>query len=399
MVSHPLIGVLFHWLGGLSCAAFYLPYRGVRKWSWETYWLTGGIFSWVIAPWVAALLLSHRLFDVLYGTPWPVLGHVYLFGVLWGFGGLTFGLTMRYLGISLGMAIALSFCSFFGTMVPPIFAGELYTKIIDTSPGLVILLGVLVCLGGIGLCGIAGVTKEREMSTEQKRAVIKEFNFKKGILLATFSGIMSSCFAYGLDAGVSMNDASLAYGTDTIWAGLPRLVVLLLGGLTTNGLWCVLLHILNRTGGQYISSREIPSTAGKLPIVETAIEAPAEEMARAAEIHPREGNTVPLATNYLFCALAGTLWYGQFFFYTIGESQMGLYKFSSWSIHMASIIIFSTLLGIAFAEWRGSSRKAMELLTLGLIVLVASTMIIGYGNYMATLPGNSAPPAKTDAGH
>jgi len=395
MVSHPLIGVLFHWLGGLSCAAFYLPYRGVRKWSWETYWLTGGIFSWVIAPWIAALLLSHNLLEVLHETPWSVLGHVYLFGVLWGFGGLTFGLTMRYLGISLGMAIALSFCSFFGTMVPPIFAGELYTKILDTSPGLVILLGVLVCLGGIGLCGVAGVTKEREMSAEQKRAVIKEFNFKKGILLATFSGVMSSCFAYGLDAGATMNDASLAYGTDTIWAGLPRLVVLLLGGLTTNGLWCVLLHILNRTGGQYISTREIPSGAGKLPIVETAVEAPAEEMARAAEFHPSERDTVPLGINYLFCALAGTLWYGQFFFYTIGESQMGQYKFSSWSIHMASIIIFSTLLGILFAEWRGSSRKAMAILTLGLVVLVSSTMIIGFGNYMATV--TSPPPAKVDA--
>jgi len=395
MASHPLIGVLFHWLGGLSCAAFYLPYRGVRKWSWETYWLTGGIFSWVVAPWIAALLLSHRLFDVLHQTPWPVLGWVYLYGVLWGFGGLTFGLTMRYLGISLGMAIALSFCSFFGTMVPPIFAGELFSKILDTNPGVVILLGVLVCLGGIGLCGLAGVTKEREMSAEQKRAVIKEFNFRKGILLAIFSGVMSSCFAYGLDAGASMNDASLAYGTDTIWAGLPRLVVLLLGGLTTNGLWCVLLHILNRTGGQYISTREIPSAAGKLPIVETAVEAPAEEMARAAQIHPHDRADVPLGINYLLCALAGTLWYGQFFFYTIGESQMGQYKFSSWSIHMASIIIFSTLLGILFAEWRGSSRKAMALLTLGLVVLVSSTIIIGFGNYMAVLP---APAPKIDTG-
>jgi L-rhamnose-H+ transport protein len=384
MVSHPLIGVFFHWLGGLSCAAFYLPYRGVRKWSWETYWLTGGIFSWVVAPWIAALLLSHNVFDVIHQTPWPVLGHTYLFGVLWGFGGLTFGLTMRYLGISLGMAVALSYCAAFGTLVPPIFAGEFMTKIVGTESGLIILLGVIVCLGGIGLCGLAGMTKEREMPAEQKRAVIKEFNFRKGVLLATFSGVMSSCFAYGLDAGAAMNDLSAAHGTIGIWAGLPRLVIVLLGGLTTNGLWCLLLHVLNRSGAQYFSRREIP-TSSTLPIVETAVEAPAEEMARQAPVAAHDTPLVPLGRNYLLCALAGTLWYGQFFFYTIGESQMGRYKFSSWAIHMASIIIFSTLLGLAFHEWRGSSRKAMTLLTFSLIVLVGSTMIIGWGNYLATV--------------
>jgi L-rhamnose-H+ transport protein len=227
------------------------------------------------------------------------------------------------------------------------------------------------------------VTKEKEMTEEQKRAVIKEFNFRKGILLATFSGVMSSCFAFGLDAGTQINDISIAHHTTGIWAALPRLTVVLLGGLTTNGLWCLLLHFLNGTGLQYFSSREIVSRAKPLPIVETAVEAPAEEMARQAPaIAAHETVRVPLGLNYLLCAIAGTLWYGQFFFYSIGESQMGRYQFSSWAIHMASIIIFSTLLGIAFAEWRGASRKAMLLLTLGLAVLVASTMIIGWGNFL-----------------
>jgi L-rhamnose-H+ transport protein len=309
-----------------------------------------------------------------------------MFGVLWGFGGLTFGLTMRYLGISLGMAVALSYCAAFGTLIPPLYHQTFVPKIIDTHSGNIILLGVLICLGGIGICGLAGATKERELPEKQKRAVIKEFNFRKGILLATFSGIMSSCFAFGLDEGATMNDLSAAHGTSAIWAGLPRLVVVLLGGLTTNGLWCILLNFLNGTGRQYVSAREIPSRAKPLPIVETAVEAPAEEMARQAPLAVRETTLVPLVSNYLLCALGGTLWYGQFFFYTIGESQMGQYKFSSWAIHMASIIIFSTLLGIAFHEWRGSSPKAMTILTLGLAVLVGSTIIIGWGNYLAVAP-------------
>jgi L-rhamnose-H+ transport protein len=390
MISHPLLGLVFHWIGGLSCAAFYLPYRGVRKWSWETYWLVGGIFSWLVAPWFFALIMTHDVVAVLRETPWPVLGRTYMFGALWGLGGLTFGLTMRYLGISLGMAVALSYCAAFGTLVPPIFHGEFFSKILDTHSGLIILLGVVVCLGGIALCGWAGRTKEREMPAEQKRAVIKEFNFRKGILVATFSGVMSACFSYGLDAGAPIKAIAAAHGTGAEWQGLNVLVVVLLGGFTTNFIWCVVLHGTNKTGGQYLSPREIAGRASTLPIVETMIEAPAEEMARQADIAPqppaRLSPRVPLALNYLLCATAGVLWYFQFFFYTMGESQMGQYKFSSWAIHMASIIIFSTLLGLAFHEWRGASSRAMKLLVFSLIVLVGSTVIIGYGNYLATVP-------------
>jgi L-rhamnose-H+ transport protein len=386
MISHPIIGLVFHWLGGLSCAAFYLPYRGVRKWSWETYWLVGGIFSWLVAPWLFATVMTHDVIAVLRETPWPTLGWTYLFGALWGLGGLTFGLTMRYLGISLGMAVALSYCAAFGTLMPPIFRGELFTKILGTHSGLIILLGVGVCLGGIALCGLAGMTKEREMPAEEKRSVIKEFNFRKGILVATFSGVMSACFSYGLAAGAPIKAIAALHGTDNEWQGLNVLVVVLLGGFTTNFIWCLVLHFTNRTGGQYFSPREIMARDGKLPIVETMIEAPAEEMARQADLAPmppaRPGPRVPLGLNYLLCAVAGVLWYLQFFFYTIGESQMGQYKFSSWAIHMASIIIFSTLIGLALAEWRGASRRAMNLLVLSLVVLVGSTVIIGYGNYL-----------------
>ena len=86
--------------------------------------------------------------------------------------------------------------------------------------------------------------------------------------------------------------------------------------------------------------------------------------------------------NYLLCALAGTTWYFQFFFYTMGETQMGKYGFSSWTLHMASIIIFSTLWGLGFKEWRGAGVSAMRFLTLALLLLVGSTVIVGYGNFL-----------------
>jgi L-rhamnose-H+ transport protein len=310
----------------------------------------------------------------------------YLFGVLWGFGGLTYGLTMRYLGLSLGMAIVLGFCAAFGTLIPPFFHGEFVTKILGTNSGRVILLGVGVCLVGIAISGAAGMTKEREMSEEEKRAVIKEFNFKKGILVATFSGVMSACFSFGLDAGKPIKAITLHHGTTSLWQGLPVLVVILLGGFTTNFIWCVYLNIINRTGGQYFSPQAIESSNKSSVILETAIEAPGEEMARQAhlEFGSQKSSQVPMVANYLLCAVAGTLWYLQFFFYTMGESQMVKYPFSSWTLHMASIIIFGTLWGLGFKEWKGASSRAMTFLFLSLAVLVGSTVIIGYGNYLGT---------------
>ncbi len=386
MTPNPLLGLVFHWLGGLASASFYIPYRGVRNWAWETFWLTGGFFSWIIAPWVMALFMTNDLLSVLSSASASTLFWTYFFGVLWGFGGLTYGLTMRYLGLSLGMAIVLGFCAAFGTLIPPLFHGEFGTKILGTTSGQVILLGVCVCLAGIGISGLAGMTKENEMSEEQKLATIKEFNFRKGILVATFSGVMSACFSFGLDAGKPIKTITLDHGTATLWQGLPVLVVILLGGFTTNFIWCVYLNKVNRTGGQYFSPKAIESSHQSSVIVETAIDAPGEEMALHApgDFGPIETSHVPLVANYLLCAAAGTMWYFQFFFYTMGESQMVKYPFSSWTLHMASIIIFGTLWGLGFREWKGASRKAMTFLFLSLAVLVGSTVIIGYGNYLGT---------------
>jgi L-rhamnose-H+ transport protein len=192
---NPALGVFFHWLGGLASASFYVPYRGVKNWAWETYWLVGGFFSWIIAPWILALVMTRDLGRVLHEAPSSSSFWAYAFGALWGLGGLTFGLTMRYLGMSLGMAVALGYTAAFGTLMPPIFRGEFSTMVLGTRSGLVILGGVAVCLLGIMFAGAAGVSKEREMSEDQKRASIKEFNLKKGLLVATFSGVMSACFA------------------------------------------------------------------------------------------------------------------------------------------------------------------------------------------------------------
>ncbi len=322
----------------------------------------------------------------LHQAPLRSILWTYIFGVLWGLGGLTFGLTVRYLGMSLGMAVALGYTAAFGTLMPPIFRGEFARQVLGTRSGLVILAGVAVCLVGIAFAGAAGVSKEREMSDEQKRASIKEFDLKKGLLVGTFSGVMSACFAYGLAAGDPIKAITLQHRTSTLWQGLPVLVVLLAGGFTTNSIWCLLLNKRNQSGYQYFQS----DIRGHVPerseehILETVTDAPGEEMAATAVLVSTGADTLraPMLPNYLLSALAGTTWYFQFFFYTMGETQMGRFKFSSWTLHMASIIIFSTLWGIALKEWKGAGLKTKWLVASSLLVLVGSTVVVGYGNYL-----------------
>jgi L-rhamnose-H+ transport protein len=375
VVANPFLGVFFHWLGGLAAGSFYAPYRRVRNWAWEVYWLVGGFFSWIIAPWLIASFWTNDLWAVLREAPASAIGWGYFWGLMWGLGGLTFGLTMRYLGMSLGMAVALSYCSAFGTLMPPLFNGTLFEKF-STPSGHWIGLGIIVCLLGIVVTGLAGISKDREMPEDKKKEVIKEFSFWKGIAVATFSGIMSASFAYGLNAAAPLAELSAQHGTATLWTGLPKLCVVLLGGFTTNFLWCVLLNRKNGTGYQYF--RPAPRRRS-LPQVGTLV-------ADGSGALVNDVAAVPMLNNYLFCALAGVTWYLQFFFYTMGETQMGQYQFSSWTLHMASIIIFSSLWGIALKEWRGSSRGTKTRLALGLALLILSTIIVGYGNYLGTQP-------------
>jgi L-rhamnose-H+ transport protein len=402
-MGNAVFGVLFHWLGGLASGSFYVPYKGVKKWSWETYWLVGGFFSWIICPLLLSNILTKDTFGVLANQSISTLGWTFMFGALWGMGGLTFGLAMRYLGMSLGMGVALGYCAAFGTLLPPVFkllypsipVPETIVQIAATQAGQVTLLGVGVCLLGIFIAALAGAAKEKEMSSEEKKKSVAEFDFKKGILVATFSGIMSACFSFGLTAGNPIGVASVAAGTSVIWSGLPKLIVVMLGGFTTNFIWCVALNFKNRTGYQYLASYARPEHAG-------LIASGGEHGGGAAATVSQTSLKIPMIGNYLFSALAGTTWYFQFFFYTMGETQMGKFGFASWTLHMASIIIFSTIWGVIFHEWKGSSKKATRLIISGICILVLSTIVIGVGTKIkadAEANDRDHPPEKSLDGH
>ncbi|MCJ2183465.1 L-rhamnose/proton symporter RhaT [Novosphingobium sp. 1949] len=374
MGANPLLGVIFHWLGGFASASFYVPYKRIRLWNWEIFWLAGGVFSWAIAPWTFALLNTHDLLGVLARTPASTLGWCWFWGAMWGFGGLTFGLTMRYLGLSLGMAVALGLTTAIGTLGPPIFHGTIGEIAAQTS-GQLTLLGILVTLVGIVVVARAGQRKDAELG-DGASAGVAEFNLKKGLVIAVFSGVMSGCFAWGLDAGQPIRDLTLAAGTSPLSQGLPVLCVVLAGGLTTNAVWCAVLIARNRSFGQYFGTVADPGALADPGMGAPLGDEPVPQARRA-----------PLLVNYLLAALGGTLWYFQFFFYTMGESQMGRFGFSSWTLHMASIILFSTLWGFALKEWLGASTGTRVRVWAGIGLLVGATVIIGLGNMLGQHAG------------
>jgi len=378
---NPLIGVIYHWIGGLASASNFIPFRPIKRWSWEIYWIIQGFAAWIVAPLVLASLLVPDLPAVLHAAPSATLWHAAIWGALWGIGGLTFGLSIRYLGIALGYAIALGFCTAFGTLMPPIFSGQIIA-ISHTPGGRVILLGVAVCMAAIAVNGLAGYSKEKEVPAEEKAALgERDYSFGKGLAVAIFAGIMSSCFAYGLTAGKGIAVIALgqlrSHGRADLWQNLPVLVIVLWGGFFTNFLWSVILIIRNRSAAQFLGA---PGTnpMGTSPTTgETLAELDPRQFGANARLRPRV-----LIANYLLASLAGVIWYFQFFFYSMGQTLMGKYDFSSWTLHMASIIIFATLWGIALKEWQDTSRRTKLLVSCGLFLLIASTFVVGYGNYL-----------------
>jgi len=344
MTPNAFLGVLFHAIGGFAAGSFYIPFKKVRGWAWETYWMTGGLFIWVICPLIAALVTVPHLTETFTQSSWKVMLPTFLFGVGWGIGHLTFGLSLRYLGMSLGMGLSLGLCTFFGALIPPIYKGE-FVQLFAEASGQYSLGGLAVCLLGVFFCSSAGMSKERELTVAEKQETIQEFNFLKGVLAAFFAGVMSACFAFGVEAGDPLQKAAADFGAKGVYANNAPLLLVLAGGGLSNIIWCTWLNIRNRSGKDYVDAQ------------------------------------APLASNYLFCTLAGVIAYAEFFFFGMGETQMGEFSvFASWPIHMAFIVVFSNMWGIVFHEWKGTSARTRSLLVIGLLALVGSTLVSAYGS-------------------
>ena len=329
-----IIGLLIIAIGAFCQSSSYVPINKIKKWSWESYWLVQGVFAWLVFPVLGASLAvpeGSSLFELYASYPKESLLTA-LFGVLWGVGGLTFGLSMRYLGVALGQSIALGTCAGLGTILTPLLLGR---------PGDLtasVVIGVVVTLLGIAVIGVAGHMKSQSLSEEEKRAAVKDFNFTKGIAVALLAGFMSACFNIGLGFGEVLNFRD---ATADIYKTLPATFMVTLGGFMTNAVYCLYQNAHNKTFGDYA-----------------------------------KGNL--WFNNLLFCALAGVLWYSQFFGLSLGKGFLtdspSLLTFS-WCILMALNVVFSNVWGIILKEWKGCSRKTIVVLLAGIAILILSSFL------------------------
>lgn len=344
-----LLGIIFHSIGGFSSGSFYMPFKKVKDWAWESYWLVGGFFSWLIVPPIAAYLTISNFTEIIAAASPAIKTFTFSMGLIWGIGGLTYGLGVRYLGMSLGNSIILGFCSAFGALVPSIYydlyptEGKVsFTEMLASSGGQLVLLGVVVCLLGIAISGKAGILKEKDFAVGHEDKD-KDFSLVKGLIIAVISGILSSFFNYGIEAGKPMAEQAVEFGCNPLFQNNVTYIVLLWGGLTTNFIWCIYLNFKNKTIGDYTNK------------------------------------STPITKNVLFSALAGTMWFLQFFFYGMGESKLGNGA-SSWILHMAAIILTANFWGFYLKEWKGVSKKTFGTFILGIGLIMFSIILVGIGN-------------------
>lgn len=357
--TNPALGIIIFALGGLAGAVFYLPFKKVKNWAWESYWLVYAVMGLVVVPWVLAFLTSPNLMTVLKTAPSSEIFKCYICGAMWGLGGLTWGLMIRYLGVGLGLAIGCGLCSSVGTLIPKMLKGE-FGQLFEPGAGITSFIGIMISLVGIVGVGLAGMSKESELPEEVKKKAVAEFDFKKGILVAIFSGVMSAGMGFGLTGGPTLEKLAVTTApvTSNTWRGMPVLVIVLLGGFTINFLWCLFLNFKNKTTGDYFKAK------------------------------------TPLLANIFFAGIAGAIWCSQFICFKTGEPAMGDTAYVGWAVLMACSILFGTLLGIILGEWKGTGKKTRTLLTVGLLLLVASAVISGYSGYLGKAkteaPANSA---------
>lgn len=336
-----IIGLIIILIGSIGQSSSYVSINKVKNWSWECFWLMQGVFAWLVFPLLGALIAlpsGVSLYDVWSSAgdgAWKAIA----FGALYGIGGLTFGLSMRFLGIALGQSLALGTCSAFGTLIPAILKGQ----DLFTGDGLLLLIGVSIAIAGIAVIGYAGALKSQNMSDEEKKAAVKDFALKKGILIALLAGVMSACFNLGLEAGAPIKIRLLELGASSLMALNPVILLVTIGGFITNACYCLFQNYKNKTFKDYTSV---------------------------------SGSN--LVNNMLFCALAGVLWYSQFFGLGIGQSffEPGSVMMAfSWSILMSLNVLCSNMWGVILKEWKGSGQKTIAVLITGLLILIVSIVL------------------------
>lgn len=339
-----LYGIFLIGVGAFLSGSFAIPFGNIKSWKWETYWMIFSTGAYIIFPLLACLIFAPNFVSIIREATTKTLAYVFILGAVYGIGNLSFGLALRYLGLSLGYALSLGLMLAIGTLIPPLLDGRL-KMMMDVSGGLLLIAGVLVACAGIALSAWAGILKDKNLSKEQKQETVGEFDLTKGILAALLVGITGSAMSLGFEQGIPISDIAARKGVDPLYTMMPVLVVLFAGTFITTIIWCILvLGLKNNSLPDYFNNKL---------------------------------GTKTLIGNYGFALLAGLLWFGQLIVYGMGKSKMGPFTFTSWGILMALTIAFATIWGLLRKEWKGAPAKVYILMVLSLSIIITASFMIG----------------------
>ncbi len=342
MNIHIIFGILLIATGAFSAGSFAVPFGKTKGWQWETYWMVYSLGAYIIMPLLACLLFTSDFITIIRSAPGDTIILVFILGAVYGVGNLSFGLALRYLGLSLGYALSLGLMLAIGTLIPPLIDGRL-TVMIESSGGNLLLAGIAVAAVGIAFSAWAGIAKDKSITQEKKQESIGEFNLVKGILAALLVGVTGSAMALGFEQGLPISGVAKLSGIDPLFSMMPVYLVLLSGTFVSTLAWCLFLGIKNKSVKDYTQAK----------------------------------NSKTLVLNYGFGLLAGLLWFSQFIFYGMGQSKMGPFTFTSWGILMALTIGFASVWGLIRGEWKGAPGRVYVVMALSLLILIAASFMIG----------------------
>jgi L-rhamnose-H+ transport protein len=337
-----LAGILLIAFGAFSSGSFAVPFGKIKGWYWETYWMIFSVGAYIVFPVFACLIFAPNFMDIMRETDSKTIVAVFLLGAVYGVGNLSFGLALRYLGLSLGYALSLGLMLAIGTLIPPMLDGRLEIMM-QKEGGMLLIWGVIVACFGIALSAWSGILKDKQVSETAKKKSVGEFNLAKGILAAALVGVTGSAMSLGFERGLPLTETAANHGVNSLFTMMPLLVVLYAGTFVTTIIWCGFRGFKNGSLPDYVN-------AASLKV---------------------------LAMNYFFGLLAGLLWFSQFILYGMGKSKMGPFTFTSWGILMALTIVFATVWGLIRGEWKGTSNKVYLLMLLSLVIIIVSSFMIG----------------------
>lgn len=343
-----ITGILFHATGATSASLCYTPQKKTVAWSWQSYWLAQALFCWLLLPLIGAWITIPHVLEVLREAPKVAMYKSFILGAAYGVGGTAFGLAIRYVGFSLTYAISVGISCVVGTLLPPLVHGEL-TRILNKTGSGWVMLGIAMGAAGIAVCGLAGRLKEKDLERKEE---LSSFSLTKGLPICLMAGVLSAVYGFALDQGQPIADVAAKYGAAQ-YQGNIIYIFANTGAFLSTAIYCLYLHVKHKTLGEYKNL-------------------------------VKDKKKFSLSTNYIMAFITGLLWYSQFFFYGLGHTRMGEYKFSSWAIHMIMLVLFSSIVGLILKEWTTVKGRTKIILSFALTLLILAVLILTYGNYMGT---------------